>query len=631
MLLDSLRRGAASWVAKVLLGILAISFAFWGIPETYRRITQGDFASVGGTEITANEFQRAYQMQLEQMARQFGRRPTPDQARLLQLDARVLAYLIQQAAVDQHARELHLGLSDQAVIDDIQHDPALQGPDGRFSRGALDNILRQLGLGERGYIAQRRKEEVREQLTQALLGEVAAPGTFAELLHQYRDETRVIRHFTIDPAKAVHLPEPTEEQLRATYEANKKQLATPEYRKIGVLTMTAAEVKKRVEVTEESLKTAYEHDKARYDTPERRRVQQIAFKERAAAEKAARDIAAGKSFLEAAREAGAGETDVDLGMVSRAQLLDPKVAEAAFGLPKDKVSGVIDGRFGPVVLRVTEIVPERKASFDDVKAEVRDRLAGEMAADEIRKLQDQIEDNRSAGKSLSEIAQMLELKFEEAEIDRAGKRPDGNAAFEGPDAQRIVEAAFSAEEGVERDAIETADNGYAWVDVLKVIPEQDKPFEAVKDKVEALWTANETRKAVGELAAKLVDRANNGEPLAKLAQEAGGTVATTEPLTRLTAYQGLSNNAVAQAFILAKGAAASADSADGRSRTIIRVMDIVPAPAASQEQTERLTADMRRQMQADLYAQYIAALEARYGVSINQAAVRRAVGGSSDQ
>src|SRR5262249_38129169 len=160
---------------------------------------------------------------------------------------------------------------------------------------------------------------------------------------------------TIDPAKAVQLPEPSAEQLAATYEANKKRFAAPEYRKTAVLLLTTEEAKKRVEVTEESVKAAFEQEKERYDAPERRRIQQITFKDKAAADKAAAEIAAGKSFLEVAKAIGATEADIDLGLVAKGELMNPKVAEAAFSLPKDKVSGVIEGRFGPVLLRVSEI------------------------------------------------------------------------------------------------------------------------------------------------------------------------------------------------------------------------------------------------------------------------------------
>src|SRR5919108_1624411 len=104
-MLDALRRGAASWLAKTLLFVLVISFAIWGVADVFRGYGQGSLARIGAIEISTAEFQRAYQLQLDGLARQIGRRLTPEQARAFNLDARVLSNLLGAAAIDAHAAE----------------------------------------------------------------------------------------------------------------------------------------------------------------------------------------------------------------------------------------------------------------------------------------------------------------------------------------------------------------------------------------------------------------------------------------------------------------------------------------------------------------------------------------------
>jgi len=84
---------------------------------------------------------------------------------------------------------------------------------------------------------------------------------------------------------------------------------------------------------------------------------------------------------------------------------------------------------------------------------------------------------------------------------------------------------------------------------------------------------------------------------------------------------------VQQAFALPKGGATSAASADGKARIILRVVDIAPAPPPTPEQTARLNEELARQMQSDVLAEYVSGLETRFGLSVNDEALKQALGG----
>ncbi|MCL4767708.1 MAG: SurA N-terminal domain-containing protein [Hyphomicrobiaceae bacterium] len=631
-MLDSLRRGATGWVAKIFLGLLILSFAVWGVADVFTGYNEGALARVGKREISTAEFQRALQTELEILARQIGRRPTLEQARAWGLDSRVLARLIGSAAIEAHAEDMRLGISDEAIADSIRKDPAFQNPDGTFNRIALESVARELGVNEHGLIALRRKEEVRGQLTDALTSGAFVPSTLLDALHAYRNETRAVEHFTIDPAVAVTLQDPDPAKLEETYEANKQRFMTPEYRKLAVVGLTIEEVKKRVPVSDEEIAAAYEHDKARYELPERRRVLQLAFRDRAEAEKAAAGIAAGRSFEEIAKEAGIGESDYTLGLLSRSELIDPTVAEAAFGLGSGAVSGVVEGRFAPVLVKVTEIQPGKQRTLDEVRGQVRDRLAQENAGPELQRLHDEVDDGRAAGKPLKEIAAELKLPFAEiAATDRTGKAPDGTPAIEGPDLQRILNAAFQGRVDTESDSIELADGGYGWVDVIAVTEARQRTFEEARTDVARLWREQETRQVLSDLGAKLAERASQGESMEALAKETGGKVETARDIKRIGGSPGLPDSAVGQAFITPQGGAASAETRDGASRIVFKVTEATPAPAPTAAERERLRTDVGRQIESDVVAGYLAALQERIGVSINEAAYRRAVGADQQQ
>ncbi len=631
-MLDSLRRGAQGFVAKVLFGVLVLSFVVWGVADVFRGYGEGAIARVGKTEISTVEFQQSYQTQMDNLRRRFGGRITPEQARALKFDQQILQQLIGAAAIDNHTRELRLGLSEDAIAEKIKRDQRFAGVDGKFNKSAFDGFLRQNGLSERKYIELVRRDEVRDQLTVATMEAVQVPGAALDLLHRFREESRTIVHFTIDPTKVVMPDEPDDAKLATTFEQNKRQFVTPERRRLVALLLSPDEVKKGIAVSDDEIKAEYEQNTERFNLPEKRRVHQLSFADKAAAEAGLKAITDGKSFADVASSAGVKDTDVDLGLVTKRSLIDQIIADAAFALPKDKVSEVVEGRFATVLLRVTEIEPGKQRSLAEVSAEIRDRLATERAGTEIQKLHDAIDDHRSSGKTLQQIAETMKLKLVEiASTDAQGRAPDGKPTFEGPDGERILAAAFVAKVGVEADAVEISDGGYAWIDVISITPETQKGLDEVRADVKALWLDIETRKALAAAGQKFAERLTLGEAAEKVAADAGGKVAATEPLLRAAKPTGLTEQAVAQAFALPRGAASSTDTVDGKSRIVFKVVDIIAAAVPTPEQRDRLKGELQRQMQSDVMAEYLAHLQQRFGVAVNNAAYQRAIGADRGQ
>lgn len=162
--------------------------------------------------------------------------------------------------------------------------------------------------------------------------------------------------------------------------------------------------------------------------------------------------------------------------------------------------------------------------------------------------------------------------------------------------------------------------------MLGTTPEKEKPFDAVKAEVKTAWTDSERNKMIADFAAKLVERLIKGESFDAVAKDAGGKAEKTNAINRKTSPQGLTADAVRQAFALPKGSASSSTTADGKSRTVFRIADVMAAPAMTKEQADALTQEAKRTVQLDTINSYVQGLQARYGVSINDAAVRQALG-----
>lgn len=625
-MLDALRRGATGWLAKILFAVLVVSFAIWGIPHDFLGGGGNYIARIGSTVISPNEYQRAFQRELS-VQQQQGRRMSAEDARKAGLDRYVLKRLMTQATVQQHASELNLALPDAALIEDIRKDENLKGRDGQFSRTRFEQFLEQANLSEAGFFQLMRQDKLRDQIVGALSTSTVVPPALLEMQNAFLNETRIIEHTTIKPDKVPAPTAPDEAKLKETFDRNATAFVTPELRKIGLLVLSIDELKKGVAISDEELKAAFEATRHTYDVAEKRRIAQITFKDKAAAEAAKKEITGGKSFVDVAKAAGIKETDIDLGLLTKTQLIEPKVADTAFSLKKDEVSDVIDSTFGPVLLRVMDVIPGKEGAFDEVKEKVRDQLAAEKANALIQEKTDHVEEARNAGKTLKEIANELKLTYLEADTDASNHTADGKEAFALADAATIIPQVFTLQQGTETSAIDLpGGKGYAWPNIMGVTAAAPKAFDTVKDQVKALYMEQETQRGLSQLAAKLVERLSKGEDLLTVAVDSGGAAEVTLPVTRMTSPQGLPRGAMTQAFSLPAGQAGSAETSDGKSRVVFRVKEIKPAPAPTKEQSDKLSAELQEILREDYLNAYVGALESKSPPQINDREFRRVTG-----
>ncbi|HXG79202.1 MAG TPA: SurA N-terminal domain-containing protein, partial [Methyloceanibacter sp.] len=445
MALDTLRKGAARTLGMILIGLLVVSFAIWGIADIFTGYGRQTLIRVGDTEITGQDYLRAQQEVLRAMSAQIGRSLSLQEARAMGLDSRVMERLVGGAAVDNHAEELHLGIAEAALLDEIMNDPAFKDSLGNFSPAIFQQTLYSMGMNEQSYLNALRERNVRRQVL-STVGKVAnSPTVLAEALNTYNGETRTLRYVLVPESVAGTIPEPTEEELKRYYENHQAKFTQPEYRKIGVLAVTPETVRDEVNITEADLRAEYEATKDQLGSPERRKVQQIPFPDLAAAKTAHDKIQAGTDFLDIAKERGLSEADIDLGNVTRAELADAAIAEAAFTLEANKVSEPVTGKLGSVVLlRVTAIEPGKTPTFEEAKADIEKKLLKERASGAIFDLHDKIEDQLASGTKLSEVAEKLKLDYVLIEeVDREGRKPDGSTVTL-PAQKDVLTAAFAA-------------------------------------------------------------------------------------------------------------------------------------------------------------------------------------------
>jgi peptidyl-prolyl cis-trans isomerase D len=630
-MLDGIRRATQGAIGKavmtVLMGLIIVSFVVWGVGDMLHGFTSDTVAKVGSTKISQGDYSNQLQSELYRLQRQIRQPLTPQQAAALGLNSQVLGRMIDDAAFNERARMLGLAISDETIADAVRNDPALKGPDGKFDTGRFNEYLRDAGLNERGFIARQRDVYLRQQLQYSLVDGLTAPKALVQALLDSQNETRAISYFTLPPAAAGDIPPPSDETLKAFFNARKAEWRAPEFRSFDALLVTPATLAKPDSVTNEEARAQYEKGKAtQFTVPEMRKLQQIIFPSEADAADAAAKIKAGTSFEDIAKSRNLSDADLNLGEVTKASLFDPAVADPAFALPQGGVSAPVKGRFGYALIKAVSIAPGSVKPFDEVKGQIKQAIAASRAVDQVQSLHDKIEDARGNGKSVAEAAKSVGLTATTyTGVDREGLDATG-AKVDVVVKDLLLPAVFASDIGVDDEAVPTKDNGYVWFSVTKIDPAHDRAFEEVRDKVAAVWRAEETAKRLADAAQQAVKKLDAGADIADLAKAANAEVKNAKDIRRSGGGEGLPSNAPAAVFAVGPSGAGSVQTPVGR--LVFKVTsDTIPPPAPGDPQVATTEDRLKSELSSSLVEQYVDALKRDLGVSIDRRVLQGAEGG----
>jgi peptidyl-prolyl cis-trans isomerase D len=633
-MLRGIRKASSNWLGKtimsVVMGVLILSFAVWGIADIFKGFGQSTLAKIGGTEISTEQFRQLYTEKLQQLGRQFGRPLTMDQARAFGLDRQVLQQTIAEAALDEEARRMGLGQSDAETMRAIYSDPNFKGVGGAFDSQRFQATIRQFGFTEQRYVADQRRVSLRRQIAGTISAGLEPPKVLIDALSRFQNEQRSIEYIKLDAAHADAIDQPSPETLAAYFDDHKTQFRAPEYRKISFVVINPEEIGKWATISDEDAKKRFEERRGKLGTLEQRQVSQIVFPNADEAAAARSRIASGLSFDDLAKERGLNAADIDLGIISKSAIIDAAIADAAFSLPSGEVSQPVQGRFGVALVKVGKIEAGVEPSYESVAATLKKELATERARAQVAELHNKIEDERGGGASVVEAAQKLGLSAVTIDaVDRSGRLPNGQLVANVPRGLDVVSQAFNSDVGVDNDPIQF-NGGYVWYDVLGITPSRERTLDEVRDQVEARWRDDQISARLRTKATEMVQKLEQGGKLADAAAAAGLKVETASGFRRDAALPGMPAGVITAAFRTAKDGVGQTAGSGGGEWVVYRVTDVsVPPVDMASDDIKKLKETLQRGLNDEQVAQYVTKIESEIGTSINQAAFAQVTGANN--
>ncbi len=617
-MLQTLRNQASSWVIKILLGFLILSFAAWGIGDIFLGDRDPAVAKVGGIKLTRSQVNDEIREEMNRLQPMFGGRLDRPEADRMGITSQVLQNMINRTAVSLGANDLGITVSDQQVARRIQSDETFFNSRGQFDRAIFQQVLSRAGMSEGYYVASLKRDLAGAEIAGAIHAAVEVPDAITAPLVKFRSERRVAKAITVPDAPAGKIPDPTDAQVQTYYKANPQRFMAPPLRDVTFINLDPAAMAKDFKVSEERLKQGYQDRLDEFTTQDRRQVEQVVFRSEKAAEAAAKEIAAGKSLAQAAKEDGKPVKPVKLGWIAKADML-PELAGPVFALKKGEATKPIKTALGWHIVRVTDVEPGRVKPLSEVREQVRREVAQREASDAIYGLTNKLDDALAGGATLAEAAKNLGLTAVHVPaLDARGRDASGNPVDGLPKGPLFLQTAFQTSNGQDSQIVDAQNGGFFVLHVNGVTPSKVRPLDAVKGDVVAAWKADQRAHAAELRAKAILDRLKNGDKLAAVAKAEKLAVTTTPAFTRLThdSEAKLPAALMDKLFTLKVGEAAMAE---GNKGYTVAVLDEIRPPSDKEKSdtADALTDEVRQGLAGDLFQEFVGALRSRYSITVN--------------
>jgi peptidyl-prolyl cis-trans isomerase D len=476
-------------VIQVFLGLIAITFATWGI-ESYTRFSgaRDAVASVNGLEITQREFGEEMRRQQEQMQRMFGGAVDPSMLDSPETRRLVLESLISQRLLASEASRAHMFMSREAVIDAITQAPEFQ-ENGKFSPAKYSAYLASRGVTDQGNVAELQSRIPLIRIASAVADTAVAPRSVAARLAALEAQKREVAETRIALQQFLPQVKIDEAQIKAHYDANQADYRTPERVRAEYIVLAAEALARQEPPTEAEIKAAYDARASQFRVEEQRRASHILVKTREEADKLLAELKKNPGrFAELAKkhsqDPGSAEKGGDLGFFGRGMMVKP-FEDAVFKLGQNETQ-VVESEFGFHVLRVTGIQAGKARAYDEVRKDLAEELARQKgqrkfaeAAEAFSNLVYEQPD------SLKPAAERFKLQVQTTGwIAKSARQELG--ALDNP---KLLAALFSSDALKNKrntDAIEVAPSTLVAARVLEHQPAAQRNFDEVKKEIAEL-------------------------------------------------------------------------------------------------------------------------------------------------
>lgn len=388
-MLEAIRERSQSWIAKLILAMITVPFALWGVDSYLRQAGSNvSVAKVNGDTITVQQFTKAMQDFRDSMEK-----PDPNLMDNPEVRNSILDKLINNKLLSEEVRKGGYTVSDEQLSKMIVTLPEFQ-KDGKFSQDQYDKVLAQNGLTPSRFEALMRSDLLTQQVRNSISRLAFIPKTEAESALRVQHQLREVSVYSYRPDDFLSQVKIDPVEVKAYYDKHPEEFRVPEQVKLDFVVFSANAMITSMRVGDEEAKKFYEENAAKFQGDEERRASHILVtfggkKDAAAKAEAKKKIdeiltevkKSPEKFAELAKkysqDPGSAVNGGDLGFVKRGLMVKP-FEDALFGMSPGSISGPIETEFGYHIIKLNEVKGAAQ-SFDQVKGQIRAELMYQKA------------------------------------------------------------------------------------------------------------------------------------------------------------------------------------------------------------------------------------------------------------
>lgn len=616
-------------VALALLVVIAIGFAATDIRQLGGggAVASGSVAKVGGTQVSTKDLSGRVDQQMRE-ARQ--RQPGIDIAGFVASGGveSTLDRLLNGMALQVFGERNGVRASDRLIDGQIASIPGFQGLSGKFDEKTFRAALAQQRVTEAELRADIANGAISTQLIGPIAGATQVPAEIAKVYAQLLLERRAGEIGIIPAASLPAGPAPTAQEVQTYYQRNIARFTIPERRVLRYASFDASRVADKAKPTDAEIAQAYAANRQRYAARETRDLSQVIVLDQATANSIRQRVAGGASVADAARAAGLEASAVTgSDKAGFAAQSSAAVADAAFAAAEGAVVGPVRSPLGWHVVQVRKVTQIPAKSLADARAELTKELTATKQQEALTDLVASIEEEASAGASVSEVAQKFGLQLTTTKpLLPNGADPDAPAA---PPAEvaAVLAPAFEADLSDDPQVSALGQSGrYLLWDIESVVAPTPRPLASVREvAVQAIVRDRQLREA-RRLARQVSAAVGKGQSLQaalNAAKVSGGRVqAVSGTRAQLSGNGERPSPALALMFSMAKGTARYIEAPNDAGFLVVKVDEIVPGDASKAPQVVAATRGGLSRVVGQEYAQqFVNAVRDQVGVTIDRGAV----------
>jgi peptidyl-prolyl cis-trans isomerase D len=561
-MLQAIREKTSGWIAYVIIGLISIPFALWGINSYLGGGEQQPAAVVDGEEISAQQLDYAYGRYRERLASVFGGSLPSAFGDDDTLKEQVLSQVIEERVLLSFVEDQGFRVGDSELFASIQSMEIFQ-QDGKFNPDLYRNQLASTGYLPAQYEEELRRSQEMQQLSQAIRGTAFLVPAQQQAFQRLENQQRKLRVLTI--ANQPEDIDVSDAEIETYYNDQPGLFMKPARVKVDYIEINMDTVRASLEVSEDVARDRYDQFRDQLTTPEVRVASHILLTVAQDADDTERErvlneinqvkmrLDQGEDFAALARELsqdpGSAADGGDLGDVERGMMVKP-FETALFAMSPNEVSDPVQTQFGYHLIKLHGISGGETQSFDEARAQIEQEIRDELAENQIYDLAEGLSNiTYEQPDSLLPAAEQLGISIKTSDWFT---RDQGAGIAE---EARVRVAAFSEDvlqQNRNSEAIELGENRVVVVHLNQYEESVRQPLEDVRDTIVQSIKARKGREAAQQRGSELLQALRGGDSLDQVATQVDGEI--NDPGSIGRRYQALSRDVVNAAFSMPKPA-----------------------------------------------------------------------------